>query len=114
MEVIVFIRRMKGGKQETGTETNDTLTRLRSWFDLPSEILSSIAQRLTIIDLLSFRRTCKDFLSASHGIRSCRGLWILFHETDSSECQIYSQHGSKIFKRNIPDLEDAICLASYQ
>nr|XP_043637372.1 uncharacterized protein LOC122608343 [Erigeron canadensis] len=92
--------------------------RVRPWADLPPELLSSIADRLTIIDLLSFRGTCKDFRSASSTasaeIELSRSPWLLFHKPNTSECHIYNEHESKTYKRNIPDLEGATCLASYQ
>ncbi|XP_071738200.1 F-box/kelch-repeat protein At1g57790-like [Rutidosis leptorrhynchoides] len=95
-------------------ETN----RMRSWSDLPVEILSTIANRLELIELLSFRGTCKEFRVASYGlsaeIESSKPPWLLFHKPNTSECLIYNERESKTYKGNIPELEGAICLASYQ
>nr|XP_043638369.1 F-box/kelch-repeat protein At3g18720-like [Erigeron canadensis] len=96
-------------------ETGRVLNRSRSWSDLPIEILSCIADRLSIIELLSFRGTCKDFRSASSAaIAADEYPWLLFHKPNSSECLIHDEPRSVSYKRNIPDLQGATCLASYQ
>ncbi|KAL9997223.1 putative F-box domain-containing protein [Helianthus debilis subsp. tardiflorus] len=99
-----------------GADSN--LHRQRTWTDLPMEILSFIAIRLRLLELLSFRGTCKDFRSASTTatakIESLKKPWLLFHKPGDSKCVIYNEDGSKTYNRHIPDLNDAICLASYQ
>ncbi|KAI3806039.1 hypothetical protein L1987_21929 [Smallanthus sonchifolius] len=99
-------------------DTNLASDSPRSWTDLPFEILSFIAIRLPIIELLSFRGTCKDFRSASSTataeIQSSKNPWLLFHKTNSSKCIIYNEPESKPYNRKIPELETATCLASYQ
>ncbi|XP_024980963.1 F-box/kelch-repeat protein At1g57790-like [Cynara cardunculus var. scolymus] len=106
--------------QPVATESNDgVLDQFRPWIDLPRDILSDIADRLTLIELLSFRGTCKDFLSVSAGksaqIQSRLPPWILtFHENDCSECILYNDLQSKTYKRKIPELDGVYCLASYQ
>nr|XP_043638370.1 F-box protein At3g56470-like [Erigeron canadensis] len=117
MEVIICCLFTEGrpGKEAMSTETGRVLNRSRSWTDLPIEILSCIADRLSIIELLSFRGTCKDFHSASSAaIGADKYPWILFHKPNSSECLILDEPRSKTYKRNIPDLQGATCLASYQ
>ncbi|KAI3678857.1 hypothetical protein L6452_38161 [Arctium lappa] len=98
---------------------HDVSNQFRPWIDLPCDILSAIVDRLPLIDLLSFRGTCKDFRSVSAGvsaqIQSSLSPWILlFNENDRSECIFYNDLESKTYKRNIPDLEGVNCLASYQ
>ncbi|KAK9067580.1 hypothetical protein SSX86_011691 [Deinandra increscens subsp. villosa] len=92
--------------------------RRSSFTDLPFEILSFIAIRLPLIELLSFRGTCKYFRSASSAatakIESSRKPWLLFHRTNDSNCLLYNKLESKTYKRNIPDLDGAVCLASFQ
>ncbi|PWA60847.1 F-box domain-containing protein [Artemisia annua] len=93
------------------------MDRYRPWSDLPVELLSPIADQLALIELLSFRGTCKGFRSASTEASAKNGSetpWLIFHKDDSSECVIYNQHNSKAYKRNIPELQGAICLASYE
>lgn len=93
------------------------MDRYRPWSDLPIELLSPIADQLALIELLSFRGTCKGFRSASAGASAKNGSetpWLIFHKDKSSECVIYNQHNSKAYKRNIPELQGAICLASYE
>lgn len=101
---------------DTGTK-KEVPAEKRSFSNLPPEILSSIADRLPMIELLGFRGTCNDFRSASStasaAIESLRSPWLLFHKTDSSECLIYNDEESKTYNRNIPDLKGAVCLASY-
>ncbi|XP_076917133.1 F-box/kelch-repeat protein At1g57790-like [Bidens hawaiensis] len=92
--------------------------RLRSWTDLPMEILSFIAIKLPLLELLSFRGTCKDFCSASStataAIESSKKPWLLFHKPGDSKFVIYNEHESKTYNREIPDIVGAVCLASYQ
>ncbi|XP_071720197.1 uncharacterized protein [Rutidosis leptorrhynchoides] len=54
-----------------------------SYADLPMDILSSIAGRLSVMDLLSFRSTCKDFHSVAANMIcvSQTDNWLLYHET---------------------------------
>ncbi|KAI3506835.1 hypothetical protein L1887_21403 [Cichorium endivia] len=102
---------------DAGTN-NEVSAETRSFSHLPPDVLSSIADRLPVIDLLGFRGTCNDFRSASSAasaeIESSRTPWLLLHKTDSSECVIYNEEESKTYHRDIPDLKGAICLASYQ
>ncbi|KAI3678856.1 hypothetical protein L6452_38160 [Arctium lappa] len=103
----------------TDQSKDDVSDQFRPWIDLPRDILSQIIIRLTLIDLLSFRGTCKDFRSATSGasaqIQSSLPPWILlFNKNDHSECILYNDRESKTYKRKIPDLEGVICLASYQ
>ncbi|PWA84523.1 F-box domain-containing protein [Artemisia annua] len=99
-------------------EMNEVLDQFRPWADLPIDILFSIANRLTLIELLSFRGTCKDFrcasFSASAKNKPGQIPWLIFHKPNSPECLIYNKLDSKSYKRNIQELEGAICLASYQ
>ncbi|PWA68974.1 UDP-Glycosyltransferase superfamily protein [Artemisia annua] len=93
--------------------------RFRSWADLPTNILSSIADRLEIIELLSFRGTCKDFRRAScyasARIESCRIPLILAHHPyDIRKCFIYTQQRSNPYIIDLPELKACMFLASYQ
>ncbi|XP_076930595.1 F-box/kelch-repeat protein At1g57790-like [Bidens hawaiensis] len=90
--------------------------RPRSWTDLPMEMLSFIAIKLPLLELLSFRGTCKDFRSASStataAIESSKKPWLLFHKSGDSKFVIYNEN--KTYNREIPDIAGAVCLASYQ
>ncbi|KAL8262065.1 hypothetical protein R6Q59_026114 [Mikania micrantha] len=90
----------------------------RPWTDLPLDILASIAIRLSLLELLSFRGTCKDFRSASSPatakIQSSKQPWLLLQKTNDSKCILYDNQDSKTYNLKIPDLDGAICLASYQ
>ncbi|KAL4558711.1 hypothetical protein LXL04_036912 [Taraxacum kok-saghyz] len=96
----------------------DVSVRTRSFADLPPEILSYIASRLPMIELLRFRGTCRDFRSASStataATDSYRRPWLLLHKPDTSECLLYNNEESKVYNRDIPDLKGAICLASHE
>ncbi|PWA44686.1 F-box domain-containing protein [Artemisia annua] len=94
-------------------------TRVRPWADLPTDILSSIADRLGIIELLGFRGTCKDFRRASYNasarLQSYAQPWLFIHRHHrSSSCRIYNHKRSKAYIVDFPELEDSIFLASYQ
>nr|GEW65390.1 F-box domain-containing protein [Tanacetum cinerariifolium] len=102
------------------TERMEKSNRFRPWADLPTDLLSSIANRLEIIELLSFRGTCKDFrrasLDASASIESSARPWILAHYPDPTDgnCFIYKPLRSDPYCIHLPDLKACMFLASYQ
>ncbi|KAL6952423.1 hypothetical protein U1Q18_041413 [Sarracenia purpurea var. burkii] len=93
--------------------------RKTPWADLPRELLTSIADRLGIIELLSFRGTCKEWhsstSSSSAQIESspnCRP-WLIFH-SDDSQSVLYNCSEKKNYSIDLPELNGSTCLASFQ
>ncbi|KAJ7972877.1 F-box protein family [Quillaja saponaria] len=89
----------------------------RQWSDLPSELLSRIADTLGLIELLAFRGVSKDWNSASltasgNTESSRREPWFLIYG-ENSQCVLFSNLGTK-YTINIPEMEGATCLASNQ
>ena len=90
----------------------------RKWSDLPSELLSPIADGLGLIELLRFRGVCKDWKSASATASAeIESLpdhepWFLVYG-ENSECLLISNSGKK-YSINIPELNGTTCLASNQ
>ncbi|XWS46732.1 hypothetical protein CRYUN_Cryun14cG0093200 [Craigia yunnanensis] len=91
----------------------------REWTDLPSELLPSIADRLGLIELLSFRGVCKDWNSASSTASAeIEALpnhepWFLLYGENNSQCMLVTDSGRK-YAISIPELDGATCLASNQ
>ncbi|XP_021811043.1 F-box protein At3g56470-like [Prunus avium] len=89
-------------------------------FDLlPPELLSKIADGLSLIDLLSFRSVCKAWNSASSTAsaqnESSYEPWFLLYEEHSDQCQLLICESGKTYTiSNIPELKGATCLASNQ
>ncbi|XP_017973589.1 PREDICTED: F-box/kelch-repeat protein At1g57790 [Theobroma cacao] len=90
----------------------------REWNDLPCELLQSIADRLGLIEFLSFRGVCKDWNSASstasaeiEALPSHEPWFLLYGE--NSECVLIAESGRK-YTITIPELNGATCLASKQ
>ncbi|KAI5335640.1 hypothetical protein L3X38_025773 [Prunus dulcis] len=86
---------------------------------LPPELLSKIADGLSLIDLLSFRSVCKAWNSASATAsaqnESSYEPWFLLYEEQSDQCQLLiCESGKKYTISNIPELKGATCLASNQ
>ncbi|KAH7837149.1 hypothetical protein Vadar_010210 [Vaccinium darrowii] len=90
----------------------------RPWSDLPQELLSPVANRLGIIELLGFRDTCKDWRSASSTasaeIESSRHRkpWFLLYAEGNQECKLNNVSEKIRYSINIPELEESACLAS--
>ncbi|XP_052211236.1 F-box protein At4g00893-like isoform X2 [Diospyros lotus] len=90
---------------------------VRPWSDLPPELLSPIADRLGLIELLGFRGSCKSWQSASSTataeIESSpdQNPWFILYGEDS-KCILYSESAKKKYTINIPELDGATCLAS--
>ncbi|XP_059625359.1 F-box/kelch-repeat protein At1g57790-like [Cornus florida] len=85
--------------------------------DLPPELVSAIADRLGLIELLGFRGTCKEWHSASSTasaqIESSpnHNPWFLLYG-ENSECVLYNESDKKKYTISIPELDGATCLAS--
>ncbi|KAL3517499.1 hypothetical protein ACH5RR_020088 [Cinchona calisaya] len=117
---------------------NDIDDSTRPWSDLPFELLSLIANRLAIIEFLGFRGVCKGWRcassSASADIESAVGIkpsFLVYSERDK-KCSLYYWEDDKnhkdslyykdgedkkewkMYSINIPELENATCLASNQ
>ncbi|RVX20525.1 hypothetical protein CK203_002786 [Vitis vinifera] len=90
----------------------------RPWSDLPSDLLTLIALRLTIIELLCFRRICKHWyaasLTASAQIESAPNQkpWLLLRG-NGSKCLLYKESIGHYYL-DIPEMSGATCIASYQ
>ncbi|KDO87416.1 hypothetical protein CISIN_1g038784mg [Citrus sinensis] len=90
------------------------------WADLPSELLSLIAERLGVIDLFSFSIVCKGWNSAASTPSSQisaqiisspnRALWFLLYGKNS-QCFLVSETDKK-YKISIPEMNGAACIAS--
>ncbi|XVF32686.1 hypothetical protein REPUB_Repub17cG0104100 [Reevesia pubescens] len=89
------------------------------WTDLPCELLPSIADRLGLVELLSFRGVCKDWNSASSTASAeIEALpnhepWFLLYGENNSQCTLVTESGRK-YSITIPELNGATCLASSQ
>jgi hypothetical protein len=88
----------------------------RPWSDLPADLLSQIADRLGIIELLSFRGVCKAWQDSSSAASAkieadSKPRFLCYGE--NSQCHLYnaSQRG---YKMSIPELDGATCIASNQ
>ena len=89
----------------------------RQWSNLPRDILSQVANRLGLIDLVKFRLVCKDFLSASSTATAKIEYlpWFLLYGQGSRCCLLsYGENCTKRSTLNIPQLRGATCLASSQ
>nr|XP_011458644.1 PREDICTED: F-box/kelch-repeat protein At1g57790-like [Fragaria vesca subsp. vesca] len=93
--------------------------RHRAWSDLPPELLSLIAERAGLLELLSFYRVCNPWRCASstalahiveHELN--KGPWFLLYEDKNSECQLLTTSGKK-FTVSLPELDGTTCLATY-
>nr|XP_011458642.1 PREDICTED: uncharacterized protein LOC101296544 isoform X3 [Fragaria vesca subsp. vesca] len=91
----------------------------RAWSDLPPEILSLIAERAGLFELLSFFRVCNSWHSASStalahivGHEINKGPWFVLYEDKNSECQLLTSSGKK-FTTSLPELDGTTCLATY-
>ncbi|KAK9201758.1 hypothetical protein WN944_016965 [Citrus x changshan-huyou] len=90
------------------------------WADLPSELISLIAERLGVIDLFSFSIVCKGWNSAASTPSSQisaqiisspnRALWFLLYGKNS-QCFLVSETDKK-YKISIPEMNGAACIAS--
>lgn len=100
---------------------DDVGDQIRPWSDLPPELLSLIAMRLGVIELLGFRGVCKGWRSASSTasaeIESAIGnapSFLVFSDKDGKGALYYRPSGKMYCTINIPELEEATCLASNQ
>lgn len=88
----------------------------RSYLDLPNDIISTLSDRLPLIELLCFRATCKVFRSisftSSAEMESCTTPFLIVSNSNTLESLIYDTHRSK--KNQETYLQGATCLASYQ
>ncbi|RYR36146.1 hypothetical protein Ahy_A10g051180 isoform A [Arachis hypogaea] len=88
------------------------------WCNLPGDLLSRIASYLELIDFLSFRSVCKEWLiPPSEYNPSCRELWFLLYG-EGSQCSFLklgsqSPNSERLYTVNFPELDGATCLASY-
>ncbi|KAK7332032.1 hypothetical protein VNO80_28778 [Phaseolus coccineus] len=93
------------------------------WSDLPRDLLSQIAKGLGLIDFLSFRGVCKDWNTASLEVSPLEvspvdksalcDPWFLIYGGEGSHCSLIS-HQNKCYTINLPELDGATCLASYE
>ena len=113
----IKVRRF-GILRESNISINNVEVVTRPWSDLPADLLSLIADRLGIIELLSFRGVCKAWHAAS-SVASAKTEaasnsepWFLCYG-ENSQCHLYnaSQRG---YKMSIPELDGATCIASNQ
>ncbi|KAB2632338.1 hypothetical protein D8674_028585 [Pyrus ussuriensis x Pyrus communis] len=98
---------------------------MQSCSNLPPELLSMIADRLSLIELVCFRSYCKAWNSASSAasakIESALDFepWFLLYGTgdekiDSGQiCKLVADCSTK-FNMSLPELDGATCLASHQ
>nr|XP_018625131.2 uncharacterized protein LOC104092630 [Nicotiana tomentosiformis] len=96
----------------------DCLLSARSWRDLPSELLSDIANNLGIFDLLGFRGVCSGWrsssITASAAIESApdNHPYFLLHSDSDEKCILFNPTTNKQYNINIPELNETTCLAS--
>jgi hypothetical protein len=103
---------------EIEINTNNVEVVTRPWSDLPADLLSLIADRLGIIELLSFHGVCKAWQAASSTASakietaSNSEPWFLFYGEDS-QCHLYNT-SQRRYTMSIPELDGATCIASNQ
>ncbi|GLT69893.1 hypothetical protein SLA2020_420060 [Shorea laevis] len=103
---------------EIEISTNNVKVVTRPWSDLPAELLSLIADRLGIIELMSFRGVCKAWQAASSAASAkIEGAsnpepWFLFYG-ENSQCHLYNT-SQRRYTMRIPELDGATCMASNQ
>ncbi|CAI9108003.1 OLC1v1007508C1 [Oldenlandia corymbosa var. corymbosa] len=100
----------------------------RSWSDLPQELLELIANRLGVIQLFAFRGVCKSWRSASavasavhESVVKKRPSFLVYGD-QGTKCSLYymteeagdDESGRKVYHMDIPEFENATCLASNQ
>ncbi|KAL5157370.1 F-box protein [Glycine soja] len=92
------------------------------WSNLPHDLLSRISSGLGLIDFLSFRGVCKDWRVVSSKVSSevkqslgCDPWFLVYEEGEDShsQCSLLS-HQDQLYTINIPELDGATCLASYE
>ncbi|KAB2632339.1 hypothetical protein D8674_028586 [Pyrus ussuriensis x Pyrus communis] len=98
---------------------------MQSWPDLPPELLSIIADRLCLIELVRFHSYCKAWNSASSANSARIGSaldfkpWFLLYGTgdekldSGQQSKLVADCGTK-FNMSLPELDGATCLASHQ
>ncbi|KAF8376665.1 hypothetical protein HHK36_031667 [Tetracentron sinense] len=92
----------------------NTVANERHWSDLPHEILASIAQRLRLVDYLSFRGACREFRLVAPSIKwrtDSIGLeteslfpWLMFFKKDNGTCNFIDPWHNDTYCMNISEL----------
>ncbi|KAE8692855.1 NAD(P)-binding Rossmann-fold superfamily protein, putative isoform 1 [Hibiscus syriacus] len=96
----------------------DQMYSTRDWTDLP--LLSSIADRLGLIELLRFRAVCKawyaasSFASADIEALPDRNPWFIEYDSDNSQCTLATEKFTKKNILDVPELKETECLASIE
>ncbi|XP_050365604.1 uncharacterized protein LOC126784162 [Argentina anserina] len=94
----------------------------RQWSDLPSELISEIAERLGPVEVVRFRSVCQAWNSASSvasaKIESVETYepWFIHYgfDDDSDQCQLVTTENG-IITMSLPQLDaTTTCIASYQ
>lgn len=115
-------KRLKLEEEKDGESVDNGINddSTRPWSDLPPELLSLIANRLGIIELLGFRGVCNGWRrassSASAEIESEVGKdpsFLAYSDNDKKSFLYYRPNG-KLYSMNIPEFEKSTCIASYQ
>ncbi|KAK8469003.1 hypothetical protein PHAVU_006G176940 [Phaseolus vulgaris] len=91
------------------------------WSDLPRDLLSQIANCLGLIDFLRFGVVCKDWNTASFKAFKVSpddksvlcDPWFLIYGGEGSDCSLLNPQ-NKCYTINLPELDGATCLASYE
>ncbi|PSS06430.1 F-box/kelch-repeat protein [Actinidia chinensis var. chinensis] len=111
----VFCRNSMMIEETTFSKVEET----RPWSDLPHELLSPIADRLCLIELLCFRGACKDWRTASstssaqiESSPNHNPWFILYGGEENSQFLFYNPSTAKCHRINFPELEGSTCLAS--
>ncbi|KAF5199226.1 F-box/kelch-repeat protein [Thalictrum thalictroides] len=105
-------------KQSISTDDELPNEEKPDWTALPSELLGKIGDNLPLLELLCFRSTCKDWLTASSTASAeCeyttnRDPWFLLY--DNAHCRLYQPSSKKVYTIHIPELDGATCIASKQ
>ncbi|PRQ26250.1 putative F-box domain-containing protein [Rosa chinensis] len=94
--------------------------RRRQWSDLPPELITDIAERLGLLEVVRFRSICQAWNSASSTISAkIESLlnykpWFLHYGYDSAQCQLVTTESGNI-TMNLPQLDQTTtCIASYE
>ncbi|OVA13490.1 F-box domain [Macleaya cordata] len=111
---------------------NPPLELKRPWSDLPFELLEQIDDRLAIIELLSFRGTCREwrrvasFKASAHHHHQTESStttttnqveqpwFLLYGKNEYPNCSLYDSSSEKLYEKiNIPELGEGVsCIAS--
>lgn len=96
--------------------------RHMQWSDLPPELITDIAERLGLLEVMRFRSVCQSWNSASSSTMSAKiesvlkyEIWFLHYGYDSAgQCQLVTAENGNITMNILQLDESTTCIGSYQ